>query len=541
MKASSVRWDPRSAHSGDDGGRRPRPGSRRPGPGPEDNLFLSLTPERARVLLIVAARATSFTVVVIVLLVVATLLAANSTMTGASGAIAAGWLAVHQVPLVIGKTTLSLLPLVPTGLVLWLTARDCARAVEPECTRADLGWIVGAALSGPLLVTAVCLAVADDASSVVALQPPQALAAFAWVGVLHLLAAGAGIASRRNPLREWLIARFPLWVAPAIAAARRAVRRLLLSGLALALVSLLVHWSRLGDTYHAAGNLGGFLGLTLLSLAYLPNVAIGATSVLVGAEVHIGVGGLSVFSVAGAPVPALPVLAAAPAGPAAGWWPVVLLVPATVGVLAGMDCARGSDDEIRRPWATLTAAGSVTLALALLGILARGEVGSFGDIGPNVFVFAGLGLIWMAVPGYVGLLCGRVLLQAPPADFSDDRPHADEPYDDGSEHDEYGYDDDDEDEHGEYESAEYESDQDEYDDSEYERDRYYFDDNDGYDRYLNHSEPVVDGELMEEQPSLDSRGIRGSRGDYEDGDDEDILDAEVVESDLPETGRMDGH
>ncbi|WP_216892734.1 cell division protein PerM [Nocardia alni] len=534
MKASSVRRDPRSAHSGDDDGRRPRPGSRRSGPGPEDNLFLSLTPERARVLLIVAARATSFTVVVIVLLVVATLLAANSTMTGASGAIAAGWLAVHQVPLVIGKTTLSLLPLVPTGLVLWLTARDCARAVEPDSTRADLGWIVGAALSGPLLVTAVCLAVADDASSVVALQPPQALAAFAWVGVLHLLAAVAGIASRRNPLRERLVARLPPWVAPAVAAARRAVRRLLLSGLALALVSLLVHWSRLGDTYRAAGNLGGFLGLTLLSLAYLPNVAIGATSVLVGAEVHIGAGGLSAFAVAGAPVPALPVLAAVPTGPAAGWWPAVLLVPATVGVLAGMDCARGSDDEVRRPWATLTAAGSVMLALALLGVLCRGEVGSFGGIGPNVFVFAGLGLIWTAVPGYVGLLCGRLLLQAPPADFADDRQYVFE--DDGSEHDEYY----DEDDRGEYESAEYEGDQDEYDDSEYEHDRYHYDDSDGYDRYLSHSDPVVDGELVEEQPALDSRGIRGSGGDYDGRDYEDIVDAEVVESDLPETGRVDG-
>jgi hypothetical protein len=514
--------------------------------GPEDNLFLSLTPERARVLLIVAARASSFTVVVIVALVVATLFAANSTMTGASGAIAAGWLAVHQVPLVIGKTTLSLLPLAPTGLVLWLTARDCARAVESDSTRADLGWIVGAALSGPLLVTAVCLAVADDASTVVALQPPQTLAAFGWVGGLHLLAALAGITSRRIPLRDRLIAEFPLWVAPAARAARRAVQRLLLGGLILTLISFVMHWSRIGDTYRAAGNLGGVFGLTLLSLAYLPNIAIGATSVLVGADVHIGAGGLSVFSVAGAPVPALPVLAAVPTGPAAGWWPVLLLAPATVGALAGMECARGTDDQIRRPWATLTAAGLTTLAVALLGVLGGGEVGSFGDIRPDGITFAGLSLAWMAVPGYAGLLCARWFLPAPVADDagSDDWEYADDEYrgdeyddyeSDGYARDDYGRDGDDPDDY-----AGDDHDRDEFDPDGYghhgdERDDYqrgeYGDDR--YDDYrYSRAEPVVDGELLEEQPAL---GFRGSRGEFAD-----IVDAEVVEADLPENGEADG-
>ena|GEM_PF-830342 len=567
MKASPVRWDPRDSHpprveSGHDS--EPGRGFGGSGPGPEDNLFLSLSPERARVLLIVAARATSFTVVIIVALVFAAMLAANSAMTGASGAIAAGWLAVHQVPLVIGKTTLSLLPLAPTGLVLWLTARDCARAVEPDSSGADLGWIVGAALSGPLLVTAICLAVADDASSVVALQPPQALAAFAWVGGLHLLAAVAGIASRRSPLRMRLLGEFPRWAGPAVRAARRAVQRLLLGGLILTLASFLMHWSRIGDTFSAAGNLGGVLGLTLLSLAYLPNTVIGATSVLVGADVHIGAGGLSVFSVAGAPVPALPVLAAVPQGPAAGWWPVLLLVPAAVGVLAGMECAREFDDQARRPWATLSAALVTALVMLVSGAIAGGVVGSFGDIGPGVLMFAGLSLLWLAIPGYVGLLCARWFLPATVAAPAGEQDYFDE-YDDDYARDDNGrdeYADDD------YADDEYDDYDDEYEDGEYADGDYaageYADDDDrdedddpGYDEYDPHSVsvPVVDGELVEEQaalgPGADAAARTGGPGggslrnhvgpsEAPQFDSEDILDAEIVEADLPDSGGVDG-
>ncbi|MGF6884134.1 hypothetical protein ABIA39_003625 [Nocardia sp. GAS34] len=534
MKASPIRWDPRNARS-------PQVDPDHD-PGPEDNLFLSPSPERARVLLIVAARATSFTVVIIVALVILTLLAANSTMTGASGAIAAGWLAVHQVPLVVGKTTLSLLPLAPTGLVLWLTARDCARAVESDSSGTDLGWILGAALSGPLLVTAVCLAVADDASSVVALQPPQALAAFAWVVGLHLLAAVAGIASRPNPLRDRLLAELPPWAAPAARAARRTVRRLLLGGLLVTVVSFLVHWSRIGDTYRAAGNIGGVFGLTLLSLAYLPNTVIGAAAVLVGADVHIGAGGLSVFSIASAPVPALPVLAAVPAGPAAVWWPVLLLAPAAVGVLAGMECARESGDQARRPWATLSAAGLTALAMLVAGGIAGGTVGSFGDIGPGMFTFAGLTLLWLAIPGYVGLLCTRWFLPAPVGgrrvgEYSDNVDEYDDDYDRDYAEDEYA--EDEYDDEYDYADDEYADTDEGYDDDYADPDRPYADDDYGYDDYDPHnaSDPAtIDGELVEEQPALGTRHRVGGRANETD----DILDAEVVETDPQGRGEAEG-
>ncbi|GAB2721483.1 cell division protein PerM [Nocardia thraciensis] len=530
MRSSLARWDGDRVPPG-------RPEGRRAGSGrtpPEDNVFLSLSPDRAKVLGFLAARTSSFTVVIVVAVVLATLLAAGSSMTGASGAIAAGWLAVHQVPLVIGKTSLGLLPLLPTGVLMWFVARDCARAVELDATRADLGWIVGAAVAGPLVITAVCLAVAEDASAVVALQPPATLAAFGWVGGLHLLAAVAGIASRANPLRERLFAGLPDWVAPGARAALRALLRLLAAAAAVTVISLLAHWSRIGDTYGAAGNAAGVFGLTLLSVLYLPNIAIDAAGLLVGADVHIGTGALSVFSVGGAPVPGLPILAAVPAGPAAGWWPVLLLAPAAIGVWTGMDCARTSYDEIRAPWATLTAAGLSALATVVLGALAGGTVGSFGYIGPAVWPTAALVVAWLAVPGLVGLVCARWLLPSAGPFVHDRYADAADGYRDGYADAADGYPD------GYADAAdgyrdEYADAADGYPDDEY-ADGYY----DDYDDYAEEDTvdgDVVEGELVEEQPSLSD--ATAPRPDDVD-EPADIVDAEVVEADLPDSGGTGG-
>ncbi|MQY29744.1 hypothetical protein NRB56_53370 [Nocardia sp. RB56] len=527
-------------------------------------MFGSLSPQRARVLLVVAARSSSFTMVAIVIVVIGTLLAADSGLTGVSGAIAAGWLEVHQVPLVVGHTELGVLPLLPTALVLWLTMRDSARAVETDCTRADLGWIVAAALAGPLLITAVCLAVAEDATAAVALQPPHTLTAFGWVAGLHLVAAAVGIAGRwfsfPRPRRE-LMAALPGWALPGARVGLRSVWRLLVASAAVTLVSFLANWSRVGDTYHAAGNTAGALGLTGLSLAYLPNVVIDAACVLLGANVNVGVGSLDLFGITGGPMPALPVLAAVPPGPAAGWWPVLLLIPIVVGVLAGVDCARVIWDASRfelgfdratAPWTTLTAAGVAALLLTLLAALAGGVAGTFGTIGAGTLLSAGLAFAWFAVAGYAGMVVARRFGLAPASRPADDFSNFEHAYDDGyrmhdgpdlevevdgelleeglplddeaagDEYDDYaddgydddGYDDEDDgyaDDHDPAEpgSARYEDDETGYHEAEFEDD----------DEFGTDGRPVV---------------VHPARPD----DADEILDAEVVETDLPdEDGR----
>ncbi|WP_067533431.1 cell division protein PerM [Nocardia crassostreae] len=482
--------------------------------------FGSLTPERARVLLIVAARASSITLLLILALVFGTLLAAGSGLTGAPGAVSASWLAVHQVPLTIGKADIGLWPLLPTAFLLWLVAKDCARATEPDSTPADLGWIAGAAVGGPLLVTAVCLAVADDASAVVALRAPNTSFSFAWVIGLHLLAAAAGVGSRRwRDLLDLLPIPVPDWVIPGIRAGAVAVARLLAAAAALTVISLLAHWSRIGETYAAAGNFVGVLGLTLLSLAFLPNVAIDAVSVLLGGQAHIGPGSLGLFGIEGAPVPAVPIMAAAPSGPAAAWWAALLIVPAAVGVLGGLDCGRTAGDHAKAPWAMLTSAGVAAVLLAGLGLLAGGELGSFGWIGPNVPLTLVLAFVWLALPGYVGVVAARFFAPAAPATA-----YAEEDYaDDDDEYDEYDddYADDDYEDDRDYEDDYADDEYDDADGGDYEADHdneYYIDPDGDPDR-----EDALDGELVEEQPAL------ASEPHIDPGEDLDIVDAEVVD------------
>ncbi|MFF2555685.1 DUF6350 family protein [Nocardia sp. NPDC058058] len=472
--------------------------------------FGSLTPERARVLFMVAARASGITLLIIFALVFGTLLAAGSGLSGASGAVSASWLAVHQVPLTIGRTTIGLWPLLPTGFILWLVARDCAKAAdhcaaEGNCTPVDLAWIAGAAVGGPLLVTAVCLAVADDASAVVALQPPHTLVAFAWVIGLHLLAVLAGVGARHwRDFAELLPIPLPPWVVPGVRAGMRAVWRLSAVAAALIVLSFLLHWSRIGDTYHTAGNIVGALGLTLVSLAYLPNALVDAVSVLLGGEVHIGAGALSLFGIEGAPVPAVPLMAAVPSGPVAAWWLVFLIAPAAVGVLGGLDCGRTTDDRPTAPWATLTSAGVAALLFTLLGVIAGGELGTFGWIGPNVGIAAILAFVWFALAGYIGMLAARWFAPAPAAEYD---------YDDA----EYDV---------RYEDEDYDYADDYYADDEY-TDDYYDDDDPG-------QVVEVDGELLDEPFALDDESPRES------DENSDIVDAEVVEGDLPDHPGVDG-
>lgn len=483
----------------------------------DESGFLALTPERARVLLLVAARPAAIMLTLAAALIMVALLTAGDGLAGASGAIAASWLGAHQVPLVIGKTALGLLPLLPTALLVWLTARECARAVEPGSSRADLGWLVGAALTGPLLVSAVCLAVAEDASGIIALQPPNTLAAFAWVIGVHLVGAAAGIASRdRNQVIARL--RLPGWAVAGAYVAARTVLVLLAAATAVTVVSFLAHWSRIGESYQAAGNGWGVLGLTLLSLAYLPNVVLLAAGVLVGAGAQFGDASVGLFSVVGGPIPAVPVLAAVPSGPAAGWWAVLLLIPAAAGVLGGLDAARRSGDRATAPWATLTSAALATVLLTLLGAIAGGALGSFGRVGLELPAFAVVTFAWLAVPGYIGLLCARWLVLpggAPHTGYDRDDYHDDE-YDESDEYyDEY----DDRDADDRYDGDYYDGD--------------YYDDDDYADYDGPDLEVEVDGELVEEQTSIPARASGADPTP-------DIVDAEVVEADLPESDQVAG-
>ena len=368
---------------------------------------------QARGLLTVAFGPSVVALVVIAAVVLVQLLAANSDMTGALGAIASMWLGVHDVPVSIGGRELAVLPLLPVLAMVWGTARTTAHATPPQASWFVVRWIAASALGGPLLIAAIALAVIHDAASVLTeLQTPDALRAFGGVLAVHAIGALLGIGTRvGHPMMA--AARVPDWVPDALRAAAAGVLALFgLSGV-ITTGSLVVHWATMHELYSITDSLFGQLSLTLLSMLYLPNVIVGASAVAVGSSVHVGIATFSPFTVFGGDVPALPVLAAAPTPPLGPVWVALLIVAAASGVALGLQCAR-------RPLPLLPAMGKLVIAaavaagaMALLGFAAGGRLGNFGEVGVDQQTFVPAVFLWFLVVGAVTVAMSRGVVLPP--------------------------------------------------------------------------------------------------------------------------------
>lgn len=381
-----------------------------------------LDPERFRILLGTAARVPAVTLAVVATIVVTTMVVANSDLTGIYAAIAGTWLALHQVTLTIDGTSLGVLPLVPTAILLWQAARGCASAADAivensgyALDRQDVSRITVATLAGPLLVTAASLIVLQDAASVLPVTPPNAAAALAWVTGIYLLAALIGIGSRVwKPVVRYYSA--PDWLVLAFRPALRVLLGMFAAGGVAVVAGLLWSWNVVGELLARGDHWTGVLGLTVMSILYLPNIVIGAAAVLAGSTVHFGDIHLSLFEATGGDLPALPVLAAVPSGPAAAFWPVLLAVPATIGALLGRFAAQrtlqakadgvpvGSADAA---WTVLAAAAGAGLVTALATWVAGGPLGVFGVVGANWWL---AGILVFAWSGLLGIITAQLLM-----------------------------------------------------------------------------------------------------------------------------------
>ncbi len=353
-------------------------------------------PRQARDLLTVAFGPSLVALLVIAAVVLIQLVAANSDMTGALGAIASMWLGVHQVPVTIGGRELSVMPLLPVLAMVWGTARITGRATPVTGSFFVIRWIVASALGGPLLMAAIALAVIHDAASVMTeLQTPNALRAFGGVLAVHMIGAVLGVGSRigRRLLQTWSL---PPWLAESVRAAATGVLALLgLSGVITAL-SLIVHWGTMHELYSITGSMFGQLSLTVLSVLYVPNVIVGTSAVAVGSSAHVGVATFSAFTVFGGDIPALPVLAAAPTPPLGPIWVIWLIAAAASAVALGQQCGRRPLPALAAFAKLLVASVVATTVMALLGYAAGGRLGNFGDVGVDQSTFIPALLLWFA-------------------------------------------------------------------------------------------------------------------------------------------------
>lgn len=357
---------------------------------------------RVRVLLgaALAPVATGYLLIVGVLLLV-TLLEpkADVSVTGVLAAAFAVWPAIYQVPLDIADAPLGVLPLLPTVVICVVVFRVAATAVRrlgdagPSGVLPVVSVVVGAHAVLALLVAVFTADSVVEGHLPAAIVSPPALAGIAaLLGASSALAAAGGYAS-------WSERFDPV----AVRGARiglRAFGLLLAAGLATALVATLVSASRFGELLSAyTPEVGSAVGMVLLSLGYLPNAAVLASSVLTGAGFELGKVSISAFSHTPGPVPALPPLAGLPESYGA-WWPVLLLVSVAVGVGVGW-ALRDVNGVAARLRAVLVAGVLCGFCAVVVGAAAGGELGGgpYGRVGVNIEVFSLTAFAVIAVPG----------------------------------------------------------------------------------------------------------------------------------------------
>lgn len=356
----------------------------------------------ARALLSVAFAPSIASAAIVTAMVLVTLVAAGSDLTHVGASVAATWLAAHQVPVTIGGSTLSVLPLLATGLLVWATSRATTAAAEAG---EDPRWVLSAALAGPAVVAALALIMIAQVGGGLPLVGPPVAPTVITVLVVHLLGSVIGLA-RHEDVREQVRRRLPGWLWSGAVLVPRVLRSLLVGAALVTAFCLVCSVPTATDLLGRGGGVTGGLGLFVLSIAYLPNIVVGALSVAVGPGAVIGATTVTAFGAVQAPLPALPLLAVVPQGSGSWWWLVVLLVPVAAALRLGKRAEQLYDSRKDALRSVGTAAVLTGLVVAVLGALAGGTLGNgaFSPVGVPALALGGVSVVWLAVVGAARVL-----------------------------------------------------------------------------------------------------------------------------------------
>ncbi|OJY52637.1 DUF6350 family protein [Pseudonocardia sp. 73-21] len=294
------------------------------------------------------------------------------SIDGAFAAAIPLWLAAHQIPLVLQGQPLSVLPLLPTGVVIAVVVAGSVWAVRRlGCRfRADAGAVLASVAGAHAAVAVLGSALLPSAAEVSAAP----WAAMIGGGLVAGVAAAFGVARTCGLPAEWT-ERVPGWASAGLRAAGVALVAVLAAGALALLAALVVSAPSVAEAYRQlAPGVGAGLGLTLLMLAYLPNAVIAGAAWVLGPGVAVGTATASPFAAyPGGAASHIPLLAALPTTTPPVWALAVLAVPIGAGVLAGLVCRRSVEGPAQLA-AAVAAAVLSALALGLLAVLAGGHL-----------------------------------------------------------------------------------------------------------------------------------------------------------------------
>jgi hypothetical protein len=365
-------------------------------------------------------------VAIAALLALVTVIASNArfTTTGVLSAAVPSWLAAYQVPVSIFGLELGVLPLLPTVGVAAIVAKAAALAAERlDLRRPGQAGLVISTVALAHAVAGVVAAVLTTDADVTA----EPLAALYYPALVSGLAATIGVARRCGMLAA-LADRADAVAVAGLRAGALAVVLLLTAGGAVLTFGLLTSISTARDLFPmGAGNAAGML---LLSIGYLPNAMVAATSFIAGPGFSLGTVMVSPLEFTGGPTPGVPLLAALPEQQAA-WWPLLFVLPLAVGVVVGRRLRDVDEDPVARLRAVAVATGVVAVCFVVLAGSAGGRLGR-GTFDPVSMRAAALSLVlvlWTAIPGALTAWFGGPRPAAAPMPGLIDDVHLDEPYD----------------------------------------------------------------------------------------------------------------
>ena len=312
------------------------------------------------------------------------------------------WMVVNLGTLNMTGALLGFLPLAPALIYIWATARRTTKIIGKSVSVRGLRVFIVLSLLIPLLMTLLAWFMLWDASKVFDLAAPNVGEALVSTALVNGAAVVIGLRSRI--WRALLLRReLPTWPVEAFRLAASFLLWMMVAGGVVALVYAATNMGAVVDSYGITSSLTGAIGLSLLALLYLPNIAIGAMSVLLGGEFHVGDGAVSLFASTNVNLPPLPILAAVPNQTIPGG-PFFLALTALVAVATVYRFvkARGF---IEAPVALAVGSGA---AVAFLGFclswLAGGELGVYGSAGALEWLFAAECAAWLMVPALVFML-----------------------------------------------------------------------------------------------------------------------------------------
>lgn len=294
------------------------------------------------------------------------------------------WLAAHRVPLHVAGGTFGIAPLGLTLLLAFLVARAAAVLARGRAadSATDVG-LIALAIGLPYAVLTTFIAAAATTSGV---RPDPVVALIAGT-VVGCLAAGWGAARGAGVVRAcWSL--LPDEMAAVIAAGGAAVGVLLAGAAVLVVVAVAAHGATAAHLVDALG--GGAVavaGVIALDIALLPNAVVCALGYASGPGFALGAGtSVTLGGVQVGALPALPLLAAVPHGPAGLTVETgAILVLIVAGVLAAWLIARGGQPLTR---SMLMAAGAGAFAGVLAAVVAALAGGPAGPgrmtaVGPS--------------------------------------------------------------------------------------------------------------------------------------------------------------